>query len=101
MMPGDEMKKALIVLAVLAAFAGDAAAACYGTKVYQNCYDSQSGNSYSIQRYGNTTTMNGYNSNTGSTWNQNSYTYGNSTSHYGTDSDGNNWSTHCTNGICY
>ena len=35
--------------------------------------------------------MNGYNADTGSTWSQNSRTYGNTTYHNGYDADGNSW----------
>lgn len=95
------MKRLLIAFVGMVAFAGSASAACYGSQNYQNCYDAQSGNNYSIQRYGNTTTMQGNNYRTGNSWNQNSYTNGNTTSHYGNDSRGNSWSTHCFNGRCY
>lgn len=51
---------------------------CYGSASYYNCNDS-SGNSYSVQKYGDTTNMQGYNASTGSNWTQNSQTYGNTT----------------------
>jgi hypothetical protein len=35
--------------------------------------------------------MNGYNANTGSTWNQTSQTYGNTTYEHGTAANGNSW----------
>jgi hypothetical protein len=68
-------------------------AQCYGTDNYKQCYDSGSGNSYSVQKYGNTTTMNGTNSRTGSNWNQRSTTYGNTTYNSGTAANGNSWNT--------
>lgn len=74
----------------IVAFTSAANAACYGSSSYQNCTDDY-GNSYSVQRYGNTTQLNGYNSQTGSSWNQNSQTIGNTTYHNGTSADGNNW----------
>jgi len=72
---------------------GSSFAGCMGTSAYQTCYDSQSGNNYSVQRYGNTTNMQGYNSGTGSTWSQTTQTYGNTTYNSGTAADGGTWST--------
>lgn len=60
-----------------------------GTTTY--CSDNQSGNRYSVQDYGNTTTMRGSNPRTGSRWSQRSQTIGGSTYHSGQDSQGNNW----------
>ena len=82
------MKKYLIVLCVL--FSLNVYAGCTGTGNYYNCYDLQSGNNYSVQKYGNTTNVTGYNANTGSTWNQNSNTIGNTTYTYG-NSNGRSW----------
>jgi hypothetical protein len=45
-------------------------AGCIGSGSFQTCND-DSGNSYTINRYGNSTTMNGYNAQTGSSWSQN------------------------------
>lgn len=75
-------------------------AACFGSESFQTCSDS-SGNNYTVQRYGNSTQMQGYNANTGSNWSQDSYSYGNSVQHHGRDSRGNSWSTNCFNGRCY
>lgn len=66
-------------------------AQCYGTDSYQTCYDNNTGNQYNISRYGNTTQVDGYNANTGSSWSQTSNTYGNTTYQNGYDSNGNNW----------
>lgn len=92
--------KTLLALVIVAAFASPAFAGCTGTGSYRTCYDAQSGNTYQIQKYGNTTTMNGYNSRTGSHWTQNSYTYGNNTLNSGVDADGNSWNSSCYNGNC-
>lgn len=70
-------------------------AACFGTTSYYSCYDS-SGNSYSVNKSGGNTYMNGYNSQTGSSWNQNTYRYGNTSNTYGTDSRGNSWHSYTT-----
>jgi hypothetical protein len=55
-------------------------------------YDSSSGNVYTTQSYGGTTTTQGYNSQTGSTWSQT--TAGGVTT--GVDSSGNTWSSYGT-----
>lgn len=67
-----------------------APAACFGSGAFRNCTDNQ-GNSYSVQRYGNTTIMNGSNARTGARWNQQSQTYGNNTYTTGRAADGNSW----------
>lgn len=94
------MKKVIFLL-ILSLFATAASASCYGTKSFQTCYDDQSGNNYTVQRYGNTTHMDGHNQNTGSNWSQDTYRYGNTTQHYGRDSDGDSWSETCINGRCF
>lgn len=68
-----------------------AQATCIGGDAFQTCTD-MSGNSYNVQRYGNTTQMQGYNAATGSNWSQSSSTYGNTTYHNGTAANGNSWS---------
>ena len=65
-----------------------AAANCVGTANSYNCYDGRSGNSYNVQKYGNSTYMQGYNAGTGSTWSQQSNNYGNCTYMKGTSSRG-------------
>lgn len=81
---------ALFIACVAASMLGQASAACYGSSTFKTCTD-QSGNTYNVQRIGNTTQVNGYNSATGSNWNQSSQRIGNSTFTTGTDSDGNSW----------
>lgn len=92
--------KSIAIATAMTLLASAASATCFGTDSFQTCYDSDSGNNYSIQRFGNTTTMQGSNSRTGSRWSQESYSFGNSTHHYGRDADGNSWNTNCYNGIC-
>ncbi|WP_353433134.1 hypothetical protein [Polynucleobacter sp. MWH-UH23A] len=87
-----------LFLSSAAAFAN---ANCYGTANSYNCYDSQSGNSYNVQKYGNTTQMQGYNANTGNSWSQNSNTYGNQTYTQGTASNGNSWNQTTTPNAVY
>ena len=92
------MKRAIyFVMAMLAASAANAG--CIGGSSFQTCSDS-SGNNYTVSRFGNTTIMNGSNYQTGSTWSQQSTTFGRTTIHNGIDKDGDSWSTSCFNGIC-
>ena len=67
----------LLVACLTTAVAGVTHAQCYGTGAYQNFYDSNTGNSYSVQRYGSQTNVQGYNAQTGSNWSQHSSTIGN------------------------
>lgn len=85
------MKKSLI-LGTLVAFtlSAPAFATCTGTGAFQSCFDSN-GNSYTVQRFGNSTHMQGYNAQTGSNWSQNSQTFGNTTIHNGYAADGGSW----------
>ncbi|MNK90267.1 hypothetical protein D3C87_1103110 [compost metagenome] len=78
--------------AAFASFAmyGAAHAACFGTQAMSTCTD-DSGNTYNVQRYGNTTHVQGSNPYTGNTWNQTSQTYGSSTYQTGNSSNGNSW----------
>lgn len=83
------MKKWTLGL-VLASGAISAHAFCTGSAAYQICNDS-SGNSYTVQRIGNTTYLDG-SSNNGRTWSQTSQTIGNTTFHDGRAANGNSWS---------
>lgn len=87
------MRSYLIGLAAAGAvaLASPAMANCSTFGNTTNCYDSQSGNRYNIQEYGDTTMMRGSNSRTGSRWSQRSNTIGGSTYHNGRDSQGNSW----------
>jgi len=66
------------VAASLAILCGSASAACFGTAALETCTD-QNGNNYTVNRFGNTTMMQGSNMDTGSTWSQSSNTFGNTT----------------------
>lgn len=74
----------LLVLVPSTAFA-----ACFGGNTFKTCYDSN-GNNYTVNRMGNSTYMQGYNAQTGSSWTQNSQTLGNTTYHNGT-TNGRSW----------
>lgn len=63
---------------------------CTGSGVVSHCWD-DSGNSYSVQRLGNVTHLDGTNSQNGTNWSQTSQTIGNTTFHEGKASDGNRW----------
>jgi hypothetical protein len=67
-------------------------AACVGTGNFRTCTDN-AGNSYNIQRFGNSTTMSGTNPRTGSEWSQQSHTFGNTTNTYGRDATGRTWNS--------
>jgi len=83
--------------AVLATFFSAAAFAnCIGTSTMQTCTDNN-GNSYQVNRFGNMTTVNGYNGQTGSSWNETSNTYGNRTVINGTAANGASWNENITN----
>lgn len=82
-----KFKAVLIVSLWACGFSSDAA--CYGSANYYSCNDA-SGNSYNVQKYGNTTNMQGYNASTGSNWSQNSQTYGNTTQIQG-QANGRSW----------
>ena len=75
---------------LFAAMTTVANAGCSGSGSYHTCSDN-SGNRYTVQKYGNQTHLNGYNAGTGSTWSQNSTRYGNTTITNGFDADGNSW----------
>lgn len=114
----------LIATIALASAASVAQANCIGSDSLKTCYDSESGNSYTISSFGNTTIVNGSNASTGSTWSSTSNTFGNttfqtgqdkhgrswnqtiqrmgdSTFHSGQDSDGNSFSKLCTSAGCF
>lgn len=82
------MKILLILFSLL--FASTSFANCFGSDNFYTCNDA-SGNSYTVNKFGNTTMMNGYNANTGSAWNQNSNTLGNTTYING-NTNGRSWS---------
>lgn len=110
------MKKIVISLAALLTTAS-VYANCFGSANMYTCNDA-SGNSYNVQKFGNTTNVQGYNSATGSSWNQSSNTLGNTTyingstngrawnetiqtmpgmtTYSGTDSRGNSFNRTCT-----
>lgn len=83
--------KRFLLGAMLAMGAAAAGATCFGSGSMQTCNDAN-GNSYTVNRIGNTTTVNGFNINTGSTWNQTSTAMGGTTFHNGTAANGNFWS---------
>lgn len=87
------MKLKAVALAVFAAvsFSSVAHATCVGSSTFYTCFDSQSGNSYSVNRFGGTTIMNGTNSRTGSTWSQTTNSFGGNSYTTGRASNGSSW----------
>jgi len=83
------MKKILVFTFTLLV-SGFANANCYGTGAYRTCTDASTGNTYNVQRYGNSTNVQGFNSQTGSQWTQNSQTLGNTT-HIQGNTNGSTW----------
>jgi hypothetical protein len=77
------------LMGVFAITTSSAFAACVGTGTFSTCTD-DSGNSYSVQRFGNMTNVQGMGAN-GQTWNQSSQTVGNQTFTNGTAANGNSW----------
>jgi hypothetical protein len=90
--------KTKLGVAILASvlLSAPASANCIGGPYLQTCNDS-SGNSYTVNRMGNTTTVNGYNPQTGSNWNETATTYGNTTTINGTAANGQSWNENITN----
>ncbi|WP_341678379.1 hypothetical protein [Niveibacterium sp. SC-1] len=82
--------KTICAALFLFAFASTASAGCYGTDAFKTCTDS-SGNTYQVNKLGNTTTVNGYNAQTGSNWSQQSQQIGNTTITNGRAANGNAW----------
>lgn len=95
---GDFMNRIhLSAVAVLfAAFSTSTYANCLGGSAIQTCTDND-GNSYQVNRFGNMTTVNGYNARTGSSWNETANTYGNQTVINGTAANGASWNESITN----
>ena len=91
------LRKTLAV-ALLASLSVPALSACVGTDSYRTCYD-DNGNTYNTTRSGGYSQTSGYNSNTGSSWEQSSISTGGITQTYGTAADGGSWdSTTIRNG---
>lgn len=84
-----------ILAVALIMFSGAALAECVGTGNLKTCFD-DNGNTYSVQKFGNSTYVDGHNSRTGSTWSQQSQKIGNSTYTTGQDADGNSWNSTAT-----
>lgn len=87
------MKKIILALALV--FTGSAAAQCIGTDALSTCYDNQ-GNSYQVNRMGNSTYVSGHNAATGSQWTQQTTTFGNQTMTSGQAANGQNWTLNRT-----
>ena len=89
------MRITTTAIAALLFFSGAASAECIGSGSLKTCYD-DSGNTYTVQKFGNSTYVDGQNARTGSTWSQHSQKLGNSTYTTGRDTDGNSWDSTAT-----
>lgn len=85
-----------LLLAVTFVLSTSASAACVTSGTISNCYDNQSGNSYSTTRLGNQSFTNGYNASTGSNWRQNTNNVGDTSYTNGTNADGKQWNKRTT-----
>lgn len=81
------MKNTIIFMVLLSSF--NVRAQCIGSDTFSTCTDNN-GNSYTVNRMGNMTTVNGNFSN-GSTWSQSSTAIGNFTYTNGTAANGKSW----------
>src|SRR4051812_32439635 len=87
------MRRVSFAAAMMTILAANAAnASCYGADTFQNC-DDNSGSSYMINRFGDTTIMTGDNAQTGSSRSQSSTTLGDTTFHNDRASGGNSWNS--------
>ena len=87
------MRRVGFAAAIVAIFAVNVAnATCYGTDTFQNC-DDNSGKSYTINLFDDTTMMTGGNAQTGSSGSQNPTTLGDTTFHNDRASNGNSWNS--------
>jgi len=84
------MRRFIFAALLLAALPSVASATCTGSDWMQTCRDNE-GNTYTVNRFGNTTTVRGNNTNDGSSWSQRSTTWGNTTQTTGTAANGNSW----------
>jgi len=75
-----------------------AASNCFGSDTLYTCSDPQTGNTYNVTKFGNTTQVQANNSRTGSSWSQSTQNFGNQSYTTGRDKDGNTW-RHNTNQI--
>lgn len=93
------MKKSILFLAMLiTCFNVQAANNCFGTDNMYTCTDPQTGNTYNVNKFGNTTQVQANNSRTGASWSQSTQNYGGQSNTTGRDKDGNVWQ-HNTNQV--
>lgn len=89
------MKAAVLTACLFTLTAGAAKAECFGSENFSTCTD-PSGNTYSVSRFGNMTSMTGRNAN-GSTWSQQTQDLGSSSYTSGRAADGSSWNSNRTN----
>lgn len=71
-------------------------AECVGNDTIKTCTDLNTGDTYTVSQSGNVTESIGSNSQTGTSWNQSSLTFGNTTYSNGADTQGNTWESSST-----
>ena len=89
------MRSIIAIAMSLLIFSGAVSAECIGSGSLKTCYD-DNGNTYTVQKFGNSTYVDGQNARTGSTWSQQSQKLGSSTYTTGQDADGNSWNSTAT-----
>lgn len=85
------MKK-FLVTAILMSASLSASANCFGSGNFYTCTD-DSGNSYTVNKMGSSTYVQGNNAATGSSWSQETHRNGGTSQTYGRDADGNSWNS--------
>lgn len=93
------MNKFLLTVGImLTSFSTYANSNCFGSDTMYTCNDYKTGNTYNVSKFGGSTQVQARNSRTGSTWSQNTQTYGNQSHTTGRDQNGNTW-RHNTNQV--
>lgn len=88
------MKKIILATAALL-ISFSAFSQCIGTKEMSTCFDNN-GNTYQVNRMGNSTYVQGHNSQTGTSWSQQTQTFGNQTTTTGRAANGQTWTQNRT-----
>lgn len=90
------MYRRLFVFLIPWFFVHQSFANCTGSGSIKTCYDTQTGNSYTVSEFGNSTYVTGTNLRTGHTWSQTSNHIGNTTYTNGLDANGRPWNSTTT-----
>ena len=71
---------------------------CFGTSASYTCRDNSTGNTYNVNKFGNTTQVQANNYQTGSSWSQSTQNYGDQSNTTGRNKNGSTWQ-HNTNQV--